>query len=246
MISFGRRWPWSLPIRPSRETKRRSGGVTIGKKAAFEDRPNLARDAYVAVARATLLKGEQIVEGLHDLLNDEAFLPFRKDITLQFLHEFPNASPLRLDELLRSVLAMPAAYPEFLALARDVVSGALVVDAQQRDLWLATAYFASPQEFEEQVEREAQDRPSLVWLLRDLSGYQRLGDEQQPLGLPLTQVEFLVRVTGSLFPEAGFPSDGWSGDTNPLGRCRIRPELGQSDFRDALRSRNRGLGPSGE
>lgn len=191
------------------------------KRAVFDDRADLARDAYVAVARAKLLKGEQQAEGLHDLLSDEAFMDSRKDVTLQFLREFPNASPFRLDELLRSALGTPAAHLELLVLARSVLARTVVVDEDRRDMWLAAAYFASPREFEAEVEAVAQDRPGLVWLLRDLSGYQRHGDEQQPLALPLSQLEFLARITGSLFPEAPFPSDGWSGDTNPWDAAEL-------------------------
>jgi hypothetical protein len=185
------------------------------KTTVLQERAELARDAYLALARAMLRKGEQHVEGLRELLNDEPFAPFRSEVTLHLLGEFPNATPFRLDELLRSGLGLPAAHSELLACAREVLAGSGAIDLHQRDLWLASAYFLSPREFEAQVEREAQQRLGLTFHLRDLSGYERHGDGQQPLGLWVSQLEFLARVTGSLFPEAPFPSDGWSGDTNP-------------------------------
>jgi hypothetical protein len=117
--------------------------------------------------------------------------------------------------LLRSGLGLPTAHRELLACARDVLSRRVGIDQNQRDLWLASAYFLSPTEFEAEVERQAQQRPGLIFLLRDLSGYERHGDMRQPLGLPVNQLEFLARVTGTLFPEVPFPTDGWCGDTNP-------------------------------
>jgi hypothetical protein len=185
------------------------------KTAVLEHRPELARDAYVALAQAMLRKGEQHVEGLRELLNDEPFAPFRANIALQFLREFPNATPFRLDELLRGGLAIPAVQPELLVLARRILSGTVQIDTAQRDLWLVSAYFLSPQEFEAKVESEAQERSGFIFLLRDLSGYERRGDGQQPLGLPVIQLEFLARLAGGLCPEAPFPSGGWWGDKNP-------------------------------
>jgi hypothetical protein len=185
------------------------------KTAVLQTRPALARDAYLALTRATLRKGELHVEGLRELLNDEPLARFRAEVTLQLLTEFPNATPLRLDELLRSGLGLPAAHLELLARAREVLSGSGAIDPHQRDLWLAVAYFLSPREFEAEIEREAQQRRGLVFHLRDLSGYERHGDGHRSLALPVSQLEFLARVTGSLFPEAAFPTTGWSGNTNP-------------------------------
>jgi hypothetical protein len=185
------------------------------KTTALEHRPDLARDAYVALARAGLRKGDQHVEGLRELLNDEPFARFRADITMQLLREFPNAAPFRLDELLRSGLFMAGVHSDLLQLAREVLSGRVAVDQQQRDHWLASAYFLSPPEFEAEVEREAEQRPGLIFLLRDLTGYERhSGGHWHAVTLPLNQLEFLARLTGSVFPDAASPSVAWSGDTN--------------------------------
>ena len=183
------------------------------KTAALEHRPDLARDAYVALARAGLRKGAQHVEGLRELLNDEPFARFRADIIMQLLHEFPNATPFWLDELLRGGLSMAGVHSDLLQLEREVLSGRVAVDQQRRDHWLASAYFLSPPEFEAEVEREAQQRPGLIFLLRDLSGYERHSGGLA-VTLSLNQLEFLARLTGSVFPDAASPSVAWSGDTN--------------------------------
>jgi hypothetical protein len=183
------------------------------RTAALEQRPDLARDAYMALSRAGLRKGDQHVEGLRELLNDQPFARYRTDVTLQLLREFPNAAPFRLDELLCSGLSMAGVHSDLLQLAREVLSGRVAVDQQQRDHWLASAYFLSPPEFEAEVEREAEQQPGLIFLLRDLSGYERHSGGHA-VTLPLNQVEFLARLTGSVFPDASSPSEAWSGDTN--------------------------------
>ena len=194
------------------------------RTAALEQRPELARDAYIALARAGLRRGAAHVEGLRELLNDEPFAPFRLDITVQLLREFPNAAPSRLDELLRSGLSMVSTHPDLLQLAREVLSGRIAVDQQQRDQWLASAYFLCPPDFEAEVEREAEQRPGLIFRLRDLSGYEPHGD-RRVVALPLSQIEFLARVTGSAFPQGALPTETWSGNTNPWDAAEFMRDL---------------------
>jgi hypothetical protein len=183
------------------------------KQAILNQRPELARDAYSAVARARLSKGDQHADGLHELLTQEPFGPFRRDIALTFLREFPNAPPYRLGELLDTATGMPEAHKDLLAIADDVVSGALAVDERQRDMWLTTAYLLSPARYEAELERCARIRPVLVFDLRDRGGFAMRGQPQDGvISLPL--LEAMARLTGALYPDARHPSSAWSGDTN--------------------------------
>jgi predicted NACHT family NTPase len=184
------------------------------KVALTQERPELVRDAYVTIARAKLAKGDQIVDGLRELMVEDAFKPYRGDTALQLLRDFPNADHFRLDEIFDAVFATPAAHGEFLTLAERVLTGAAPVGEQQHDMWLAAAYLLSPSRYEVQVDAIAKQRPSIVFNLRDRSGYEAYGD-QQPSALTVPQLEFLARLTGTHYPETGYPSGGWGGNTNP-------------------------------
>jgi hypothetical protein len=60
----------------------------------------------------------------------------------------------------------------------------------------------------------ATQHPALVFHLRDPTAHDRHGSP--PLNsLPLPQVEFLARLTGTPFPETSFPTGVFGGDTNP-------------------------------
>jgi hypothetical protein len=132
------------------------------------------------------------------------------------LRDFPNADPYRLDELFDGVLATPAAHRGFLALADRVLTGAVAVSQRQHDMWLAVAYLLSPSRYENDLEAVATQRPAIIFDLRDHTGYSYdAHGDQQPSALPLPQLEFLTRLTGTLYPQAGFPAGGWSGNTNP-------------------------------
>ena len=183
------------------------------RTALTERRPELVRDAYLAVAQLRLSHNGQLVDGLRELLNEAAFEPYRPAIVVDLLRQFPNADPSRLTDLLDAVVAMPAAHPGFLQLAGPVISGAVTADQRQRDLWLVTAYVVAPGQFERSVEQRAAAHPPLVFDLRNASGFARQGRPEH--GPPLPMVEFMARLTGSLFPDAPFPNGGAWGDTNP-------------------------------
>jgi hypothetical protein len=173
----------------------------------------LAREAYAALAKAKLTKGDPTVTGLRELITEDALKGFRAATVLEFLRDFPNADPFRLDELLDGVFATPTTHGGFLLLAERVLTGAVAVDEPQHDMWLAAAYLLSPEIYEVALEAAAAQRPALVFHVRDHGGYDRRGS-QPPDVMPLPQLEFLARLTGALYPEIGFPTGVFGGDTN--------------------------------
>lgn len=183
------------------------------KQALLEQRPELVRDAYRAVARARLSKGEQHADGLHELLTEAAFEPFRKETALGFLREFPNAPRYRLGALLDAATGITDAHKDLLAIADEVLSGIRRVDEPQRDMWLATAYMLSPTKYEGELERCTRARPGLVFDLRDRSGF-AMREQPQDGAISLPLLEGMARLTGALYPNAQHPSSAWSGDTN--------------------------------
>jgi hypothetical protein len=183
------------------------------KEAVMQFRPELANEAYLAVARTKLAKGDQMVEGLRALMVEDAFRPFRVATALELLRDFPNAALHRLDELFDGVLTTSAVHDGFLGLADRVLNGEVSVDQQQHDMWLAAAYLLSSSRYQADLEAVATQRPSIIFRLRDRTGYSRYGS-QETNTLPLPQLEFLARLTGALYPETGYPTGVFGGDTN--------------------------------
>ena len=184
------------------------------KAALMRDRPELVRDAYVAIARAKLASDDQIVDGLRELMLEDAFKSYRGGTALQLLRDFPNANLFRLGELFDGVLGgAPATRSDLLVIADNILSGPARVGQQQHDKWLAVAYLLSPNRYEAQVQNVAGQRPSIVFELRDHCGFGP-HSEQQYGALTMPQLEFLAKLTGTHYSDTGFPSGGLLGSTN--------------------------------
>jgi predicted NACHT family NTPase len=181
------------------------------RNALVEARPELVRDAYLSVVRLRLSRNDQFICGLHELLTEAAFEPYRVDLTLELLADYPNADPYRLEDLLTAAAKLPAAHDRLLTLARTLLAGTTLSE-RQRDLWLATAYVLAPAEFENAVTQRVGVRKQFIFDLRDKVGFARMGQPSQALPVPMA--EFLVVLSGNVYPDTRHPSSGWGGDTN--------------------------------
>jgi hypothetical protein len=163
------------------------------------------------VARLRLSRNDQFISGLHELLTEAPFEPFRADLTLALLADYPNADPYRLNDLLIAAAKLPATHDHVLVLARTLLAGTTLSE-RPRDLWLATTYVLAPAEFETAVKQRVGARNQFIFDLRDKAGFARMGQPAQPLPVPLA--EFLVVLSGSVYPDTPHPVGGWGGDTN--------------------------------
>jgi predicted NACHT family NTPase len=201
------------------------------RKAMFEARPELARDACLAIAQLRLSAKEQAVEGMREVLGDPAFEPYRPAFVIDLLRQFPNADRFRLGELLNAVTVLPSTNADFLLLAAPVLSGAVAVDDPQRDLWLVTAYLVAPSIYEAAVEQRAAVRPELVFDLRDRSGFAHRAQPERDLGQRAARDTRVANLCALLrhAPGPTLPSAccGWN---YPLGRSDALPVKGVNGF----------------
>jgi hypothetical protein len=180
----------------------------------LREQPELVREAYETLARAKLARGEQHCNGIHELLTHEAFEVLREEVVLGLLRDFPNANVFPLQDSLMAALRIPSAHTALLDLADSVLSDTVPIDQPQRDLCLVVAWLLSPDRRSAELHDAAQNRPGIAFDLRDLTGHDRNHDAPRQ-ALSLGQTEFLIRLVGTLYPPADYPSDGWEGNRNP-------------------------------
>lgn len=200
-------------IHPTFDHQGKNTSFLDWKDAVFAEQPELARDAYVTVARAGLSRNSLHVSGLWELFTDKQLQPFSADVALDFLQAFPNAEPSALERVLRAALAAP---PATLAKIAAIVPAALArtdLGESQRDFWVAAAYLMVPDAYRDALKARVTYAPRVIWALRDLSKGSD-GDGQRRRALTVAQLECLIESIGMHFANVDFPRRGWSGDTN--------------------------------
>ena len=209
-------WRSALAIQlvaPLFEYKEQRRKILRWREAILETRPELAREAYEAVACVYLGAGQEYIEGLHDLLHEPALAAFRDDVALVLLDAFRFPPPYALSDLLDCALAASARRDDLLRIVRRVVAEPPCDKPELSDRWLVTGFLLSPSEFEPMLKgRLAADR-NAAWPLRDLTG----GEHGQGPTFPLTiaQAESITALMGALFPEAHHSSGVMQGNRNP-------------------------------
>ena len=182
------------------------------KEALLQENPELVRDVYLAVVRLKLSSHQQFADGLRELLTQADFEPYREDIVLELLRDFPEhrARSARRDARHSDEVAAGAQ-----GLSRTCRAGAIRPrygrGAPARHL-AGHILLLLPSAYESDVERRAQANPSLIFDLRDRGGFTFRGRPTEIL--PLHALEFMARLTGMLFQNAAHPPGGWSGDRN--------------------------------
>lgn len=180
-------------------------------------RPQLIVNAYCTLARAALARKAQYVNGLHELMHLDSLEPFRVQVAMAFLEEFPTTSSQSLQELL--LIALNGSDPDkLLELIRCGLAKCRTESIEDSySLWLAAGFLLAPSEFKQDFETlETGGVLRMIWALRDVSQFRRGGSGMSD-GTPLSveQLEYIARLAASQFKKTQYPSTGWSGDTNP-------------------------------
>ena len=183
------------------------------RSTILEERPDLVREAYEAVARVYLAGGKEHVTGLHELLHEPALERFHDEVALDLLDAFPFPAPYALADLLECALAATTRRGDLMRIARRVVAQPAAVSQQGLwDRWLAVGFLVSPDEFLTPLKDRLAVDPGIVWALRDLTGAEFGRNPSYPL--TLSQAEAIACVVGARFPQTFRSSGVMSGNTN--------------------------------
>lgn len=183
------------------------------KEELQRERPALIRDAYIAIARCRLERDESYAEGLHELLKDKSFEPDRGATAVEFLRDFTNLTSFQLGELIDAAVGDKKVHAKLLEVADEIRSAKTPADEQQRDIWLAAAFFLCPAKYQREVRDRVLTRPEFVFALRNRG---RVAMRMLPTEADSTIeiMRSIAKLVGQSYPDSPFPVNGWSGDTN--------------------------------
>lgn len=210
----------ALTIDLTHPTSERDGNTSrrktfAWKTEAFADRPDLARDVYLLVAKIGLDARWQNVEGLGELLSMDEFAWCRAAVALSILKDYPNAPSHHLSRMLEVVTNDSRSRENFVTLARVYLSET-ALESPSYPNWLVAAFTYRPDEFQAIFFERIRDDPTVLWTLRDaLQGMGERGHITEDRTLHASILERIVLTAAGYFPETPHPANGWSGDRNP-------------------------------
>lgn len=144
------------------------------KQKLLSEKPDLAADAYEALARNGFETKMDFPDGLNELLRFDELKPFMSELAKTFVIDYPSMDARSLQDLLH-VLSESIVADELLVLVR---SGLKTCDEENQEesrrVWLAMGYLLAPEEFGSEIDLLVEDAAkSLVWIFRRLCGAER-------------------------------------------------------------------------
>lgn len=185
--------------------------------ATMVERPEIVRDAYLAVAIAGLEARDTHACGLYELRSAPELAKYRSTVGIDLLRRFPDAPQQQLQLLLECACAVQKEQAAFLDLARSTIAHGHTLSQEKYVRWLVAAFVIAPSEFEAQYLECAREDTSATWLFRDFSfpadGPSR--DAEMRVSLDIHQREQIILLVGERFQDSPHPAGGWSGNQNP-------------------------------
>jgi hypothetical protein len=173
--------------------------------------PDAAVTAYQRAVAFDLARGGEHVNGLYPYLEEDIFRASRRDNLISLLERFGDARPRIVEQLQGAALAEPELHDALKALAARFLADE-ALGAEQRKLWLVTAYMLQPETMETDLRAGIAADRNLIWALRDALGYEaRTASGAWPLAPK--ELAFLVTELAAAWPPVEHPS-GWSGNRN--------------------------------
>ncbi|GKW43342.1 NACHT domain-containing protein [Pectobacterium parvum] len=144
----------------------------------------------------------QNIRALNYLLNDTC-IPSDSAIPLvmRLAKEHPD-NALHLQNLVEWLLAHPECYAELLQLSESMVAQPLELKKPSYQIWLVCAYLFAPDQCQTPFLSESKSTPEMIVLIRQLSDKAKRGRGSSEQRLSLTQLEAIITVSATHFPNA--------------------------------------------
>ncbi len=142
-------------------------------------------------------------------LRDSHVIP----LAMYFAKKYPDDIN-HTQSLVEWLLARPQIHGELLELSQLMVNQRGVLKKVNYHIWLSCCYLLEPEQAYDLFVSEAKSDPEIIWIVRELTGNARRRRENNNQELSLIQLETIIRVSATHFPNAYHPADGSHGSRN--------------------------------
>lgn len=142
-------------------------------------------------------------------LRDSHVIP----LVMYFAKKYPDDIN-HTQSLVEWLLARPQIHEELLELSQLMVNRRGVLRKVNYHIWLSCCYLLQPEQAYDLFVSEAKSDPEIIWIVRELTGNTRRRRENNNQELSLIQLETIIRVSATHFPNAYHPADESHGSRN--------------------------------
>ncbi|MBJ9266299.1 hypothetical protein I5497_04295 [Citrobacter freundii] len=142
-------------------------------------------------------------------LQDSHVIP----LVMYFAKKYPDDIN-HTQSLVEWLLARPQIHGELLELSQLMVNRRGVLKKVNYHIWLVCCYLLEPEQAYDLFASEAKSDPEIIWIVRELTGNARRRRENNNQELSLIQLETIIKVSATHFPNAYHPVEGSHGSRN--------------------------------
>jgi len=144
----------------------------------------------------------QHIRALNYLLNDTCIpIDYTVPLVMRLAKEHPD-DVLHLQNLVEWLLAHPESHAELLQLSELMVAQPSKLKNPSYQIWLVCTYLFVPNQCQDLFLSESKSAPEMIALIRQLSGKAKRGRGSSEQRLSLTQLEAIITVSATHFPNA--------------------------------------------
>ncbi|MDG0296667.1 NACHT domain-containing protein [Klebsiella quasipneumoniae] len=184
------------------------------KKDVIIHRTDIFIETYRYIINACFKNKLQCISALNYLMRDNS-LPHSHIIPLlmHFAKKFPDDIN-HTQSLVEWLLVRPQIHGELLELSQLMVNRRGVLKKVNYHIWLVCCYLLEPEQAYDLFVSEAKLDPEIIWIVRELTGNARRRRENNNQELSLIQLETIIKVSATHFPNAYYPVEGGHGSRN--------------------------------
>lgn len=184
------------------------------KKHVIIYRTDIFIETYRYIINACFKNKLQCISALNYLIRDNS-LPHSHIIPLlmHFAKKFPDDIN-HTESLVEWLLARPQIHGELLELSQLMVNRRGELKKVNYHIWLVCYYLLESEQANDLFISEAKSDPEIIWMVRELTGNARRWSENNDKELTLIQLETIIKVSATHFPNAYHPMDGSHGTRN--------------------------------
>lgn len=144
----------------------------------------------------------QDIRALNYLLNDICIpIDYAVPLVMRLAKEHPD-DVLHLQNLVGWLLAHPESHAELLQLSELMIAQPSKLKKPSYQIWLVNNYLFAPDQCQDLFLSESKSAPEMIALIRQLSGKAKRGRGSSEQRLSLTQLEAIITVSATHFPNA--------------------------------------------